>query len=144
MNISKLKTTALIAGLMLASCGQKEPQSGILVDDTKYQTITLEDMASELEVFKIRTDPSVLIGEFDDMQIHDDYIFLSDYERVYCIENDSVIGVLDKRGRGHGEYTNIDRWGYLPGENALYVWNNKSMLYYSVPDFQFIGRKNRN
>ena len=35
MDISKLKTTALIAGLVLASCGQKEPQSGILVDDTK-------------------------------------------------------------------------------------------------------------
>lgn len=141
MNISKLTTTALIAGLVLASCGQKEPQSGILVDDTKYQTITLEDMASELEVFKIRTDPSLLTGECEDMQVHDDYIFLSDYERVYCIENDSVIGVLDKRGRGHGEYTDIGRWGYLPEKNVLYVWNNKSMLYYSVPDFQFIRKE---
>ena len=142
MNISKFKTTALIAGIMLASCGQEEPQSGILVDDTKYRTVTFDEMASELEVIKIRTDPSVLIGELEDMQVHDDYIFISDYDnRVYCIENDSVIGVLDKRGRGHGEYTRLGRWRYLPEENTLYVWDNRSLLYYSVPDFRFIRKE---
>ncbi len=132
---------ALLAGMAVISCKSDIIEGTILVDDTKYETVNLEDMTTELDVYRIKADESLLIGGYEDIKIYDDYIFIKDNDsRLYCIEGDSIISVLNKSGRGHGEYHTLDYWCYSNLRKTLYVHNDESLLCYSVPDFSFTGK----
>lgn len=55
-----------------------------------------------------------------------------------------MISVLNKQGRGHGEYNSLGWWCYSTEHKTLYVENDESLLCYSVPDFTFTGKIEEN
>ena len=72
---------------------------------------------------------------------YDDYIFIlgMSWKTIYCVQNDTVVSVLDASGRGHGEYSYISNFAYSPQEHILYVQGNGKLLRYSVPSMTFIN-----
>lgn len=72
---------------------------------------------------------------------YDDYVFIQGLSshNIYCIQNDTVVGILETTGRGRGEYTTINDFGYSPYEKVLYVSADQKLLKYTVPDFSFVS-----
>lgn len=69
MNAFKSSTAILfLAGITILSCKSDVIDGSIMVDDTRYETVNLEDMTSELELIRIKTDESLLIGRMRDYE----------------------------------------------------------------------------
>ncbi len=69
MNAFKSNTAILLlAGITILSCKSDVIDGSIMVDDTRYETVNLEDMTSELELIRIKTDESLLIGRMRDYE----------------------------------------------------------------------------
>ena len=125
----------LMSGLCMMCCGCGNTSQKVDVDNVETVELTLN---SDIQIIPIRCDTpmdAVLSGIS-----YDDYVFLMGMMRtsIYCVQEDTVVSVLNASGRGHGEYTSINDFAYSPDEKLLYVSADGKLLKYSVPEMEFL------
>jgi len=119
---------------LLYGCGQ--PAKTVDVDNV--ETVELTESNSDAEIIPIRC--GVPMDEILRGICYDDYIFLMGMSRntIYCVQEDTVISILEASGRGHGEYSSINDYTYSKDEHILFVCADGKLLKYSVPEMAFL------
>ena len=117
--------------------------------DNHYSTNVIDlDSVNELELNNDNSDIKVMpikceypMGPIYRAVGYSDYTFLFSRSGsiIYCLKEDSVVSKLDAHGRGHGEYSLINNFGYLEDEKILYINADKKLLKYSVPSMSYLG-----
>ena len=110
-----------LAVLSLLSCSGNKQKTSLLLSDDLIEDVNFEDVACDVQVFSLKS-PYLMKG-IEMFYGIDDLIFgiSEDHRTIYWIKGDSVISVLEKYGRGHGEYTYINDFTYYPHDSILYV-----------------------
>ena len=115
------KIVLALAVLSLLSCSKSKQKTSLLLPDDIIEEVNFEDIACDVQVFSLKS-PCLMKG-IEMLYGIDDLIFgiSEDHRTIYWIKGDSVISVLEKYGRGHGEYTYINDFTYYPQDSILYV-----------------------
>ena len=131
------KTVTLLFFLLIIS-GCREKYSSNVANLDSMEIIELDSTTSEFCFTPIKC--SVPMDGISRTINYSDYSFYLAKSRrqIYCIENDTVIGILESVGRGRGEYVHIEDFCYDEGQKMLYVVDQKKILKYSVPSMVFI------
>jgi len=118
-------------------CGCK--YQGMIVDVDDVEMVELDQIHSDIKIVPIKCDYP--LDYIHRTIVYDDYIFLLGLSRkmIYCVQGDSVISVLDAKGRGYGEYSFINDFSYSEKEKVLYVAGDGKYLKYSIPSMTFLG-----
>ncbi|NLA94665.1 MAG: hypothetical protein GX840_05430 [Bacteroidales bacterium] len=125
-----------ISGLLIWSCVEKDH---IQLPNSITQ-VELEDISSDIQLISVKSSQPMKdvlfyynFGEYD-------FILSSDYRTIYCLEDDSIISVLERVGRGRGEYQGISTFAYSVEDSLMYVvdYNNKLYIYKGF-DYEYIG-----
>ena len=114
------KSILVLAFLSLLGCSGNKSTSILLSDDI-IEEVNFEDIATDIQVFSLKS--SCLLKGIEMFYGIDDLVFgiSEDHRTIYWIKGDSVISVLEKYGRGHGEYTYINDFTYYPKDSILFV-----------------------
>lgn len=132
---SNLFLLAIIGALI---CGCKD--EGILLPDDNIAQVELGEISSDIQLISIKS--SQPMKDILICQSYGNYEFLlsSDYRTIYCVEGDTVISVLNKAGRGRGEYLSINTFAYSTEDSLMYVVENDGkMSIYKGFDYEFVG-----
>lgn len=115
------KSILVLAFLSLLTGCSKNKSTSLLLPDDIIEEVNFEDIACDIQVFSLKS-PYLMKG-IEMLYGIDDLVFgiSEDHRTIYWIKGDSVISVLEKYGRGHGEYTYINDFTYYPQDSILYV-----------------------
>jgi hypothetical protein len=129
----------LVAVLITSNCSKES--SDLVLSEKDITDVELKDISSDIEIYPIKS--SHPMKKVDYYQSFGNYLFLrsEDSRTIYCVEGDSVISILDKGGRGRGEYNLISSFCYSPNDSLLYVFSDDMSLYtYKGLGFDFIEK----
>ena len=115
------KSILVLALLSLLTGCSKNKSTALLLPDDIIEEVNFEDITCDVQVFSLKS--SCLMKGIEMLYGIDDLIFgiSEDHRTIYWIKGDYVISVLEKYGRGHGEYTYINDFTYYPQDSILYV-----------------------
>lgn len=114
-----------LTSVFMCSCGSKTtkvfntPETILLPENI----IEENHLTQEDQVTLIPVKSEVLLKDIGETVCYGDYMFMfsSDRATLYELYKDSVIGVLDRQGRGPGEYINLSSITYSEEDSLLYV-----------------------
>ena len=135
----KLLVLSIIA--LLLSC-EKRSESLITISDDKIEQVLLKAKSS-VKLISIKSEEPMEDLMTSESLGFGDYLFLISYSRIklYCVEGDKVISVLNHRGRGPGEYTDIVSYAFSESDTTLYVYSSDNkLLKYKGFDFKSVGQ----
>lgn len=135
-----LKSAATIIISALCCLAESCSYSTKVVDVDSYDTVELNNQDVDLRIIPIKCD-FPMDALYRSVAI-EDYIFMLNMSMsvIYCVQNDTVISVLNAKGRGRGEYSYISDFTYSSEEKILYVsTDDHRLLKYSVPDMNFVS-----
>lgn len=123
--------------ILLMGCNDK--YSKTVYDPNDAEEIELNHQTSDIKITPLFC--SEPMDGILQAKLYKDYLFLlgDKREHVYCIKNDSVISILNNKGRGHGEYTFIRDMAYDETNSVLYVKAENVILKYRVPSMSYLG-----
>lgn len=131
--------------VLFSSCQKNEQDNLTLetihIDASSARTGNIDELCDSIVIIKLDQNP--ILGTIDNIQISKDYIFLFDKGRfkIFVFDhNGKYINTLDKRGRAPGEYLYILSFYYKENSQELIINDpiSQSLIYYSVPEMQFI------
>lgn len=111
--------------------------------DNDIKEITLEEISSDIQLFPVKYHEPM-----KDILLYLDYeecgfLLSNDFQTIYRMEGDTITSVLEKTGRGRGEYQGIHTFTYSSVDSLLYVVDNNSKIYiYKGRDYKFIKHIN--
>ena len=128
--------------ILLMGCNDK--YSKTVYDPNDAEEIELNHQTSDIKITPLFC--SEPMDGILQAKLYKDYLFLlgDKREHVYCIKNDSVISILNNKGRGHGEYTFIRDMAYDETNSVLYVKAENVILKYRVPSMSYLGELEAN
>lgn len=135
----KLLVLSIIA--LLLSC-EKRSESLITISDDKIEQVLLKEKSS-VKLISIKSEEPMEDLMTSESLGFGDYLFLISYSRtkLYCVKGDKVISVLNHRGRGPGEYTDILSYAFSESDTTLYVCSSDyKLLKYKGFDFKSAGQ----
>ena len=120
----------------LFGCSDKYSDKTLNLDEV--EEIELSSITSDIKITPIKC--SFPMDGIYRMNEYGKYIFLSGISNriIYCLNEDSVISVLNAVGRGYGEYSRINDFTYDENTKILYVNADNKIFKYSVPSMSFI------
>lgn len=133
----KFYNFVLTITVMICSC---IGNNYIQLSDNVVQ-IELEDISSDIKLISVKS--SQPMKDIFFCYNFGDYNFLlsDDYRTIYCLEGDSITSVLEKAGRGRGEYLGISTFAYSIEDSLMYVFDTSRKLYiYKGFDYEYIGQ----
>lgn len=130
-----------LTSVFMCSCGSKTtkvfntPETILLPENI----IEENHLTQEDQVTLIPVKSEVLLKDIGETVCYGDYMFMfsSDGATLYELYKDSVIGVLDRQGRGPGEYINLSSITYSEKDSLLYVCSLGSESFLQI----YRGRK---
>lgn len=126
--------------LLIFSCSCKR---GEIVDVSNPQKCRLEDLSSDLHIIPLEQDDTCSYA-FDpfSIKVYGSKLFMYDAHTrtVRYYDNGILKGILNKLGRGYGEYIDIGTYAYNVNrdEFVLFERNTQKLKYYCCKDFSFI------
>ena len=147
--ITKLLSLNLAMMLLVAvSCSDKKsaPDSNEIFVDFKSESpmvingpednFNYSDYIDSVVYVPLETTDDCLVGEVTDMHFVNDRIFVkSGLYSIFIFGKDGkFISKVSRRGRGHGEYTNMAGWDVNPSNNEISIYSNadKTVYVYSI------------
>lgn len=126
----------ILLSVCLLGCTDKYCEN--ILDLDEVEEIELSPLTSDIEIIPIKC--SIPMDEIYRMNEYGDYIFMfgNSNRVIYCVQEDTVIAVLNSVGRGYGEYSRINDFTYDENARILYVNADNKILKYSVPSMSFI------
>ena len=131
----------LAAALLTASCASNSGKSVIFNDIDAVETVSLDEIASDIEVVPIKADYPLepFLATFGQSN---DFVALDmKLQTVYLVKDYQVVSKLNNVGRGPKEYRNITDMAYFPENHTLYAYtpDRKCIYRYKMPDFKYVG-----
>lgn len=116
---SLLASTCLLFIMSFSSCSDNYPEH--VIDGTSINDVALSVNSPGLEIIQIKS--SKPMKGISDYYAFGDHLFLvsSDCGTVYHVLGDSVISVLERKGRGREEYLRVQCLAYSEGDSILLV-----------------------
>lgn len=68
----------------------------------------------------------------------------NDGKKIYCFDNYELYAIINRLGRGPGEYTKISDFAYNEKKNILYISNDSIILCYDATTMDYIGKRKVN
>lgn len=126
MKTRKMYLTAVLGiAAALCSCGSKQSKTYSMPETILLPEDIIEEvqLTEEDQVTLIPVKSKILLKDIGQTQCYGDYLFMfsSDGSTLYELYKDSVIGVLDRKGRGPGEYISLSSIAYSEEDSLLYV-----------------------
>src|SRR5574344_1116612 len=143
-NMNKLFFFSLSATIVLAGCNRSNT-----VNQNDVEVINLDEVIDVGDLTQIATDFVVMplksnepIDGIEGIKFFGDKAFgrNKDSKKIYCFDNYELYAVLDKLGKGPGEYTYISDFTYNDKKNILYIPNDTVIWCYNADNMDFIGR----
>ena len=140
----------VIVFALLIGCKDTVDESIFLVDASQAVEADLTDVATDFRIIRLKSDEP--IDGISRYFFFDKWILgLSEFEgrgypRVSLFDKEgNLISVLNRVGRGPGEYLGINKIVSLDEENGVlyvdaYMDASMAILKYSVPDFSYLGK----
>ncbi|MCU4177867.1 6-bladed beta-propeller [Carboxylicivirga sp. N1Y90] len=142
-----IKYIYIIFTIALVSC---KPHTSIgkvdiEIDPDVSKKVLLTDLFSDIDVKEIKCSDSLFFGNIDFIKSYGSYIFLQDQFQTKSI---TVINTLNnntyqlkKRGKGPGEYLNLDAFTFDEDNQLIYLYERGiGFNIYNFPDFKHIKR----
>jgi len=134
MIISHWKLNFILICLICFSC--KDPEKTIPslytipVNIKKAKSADFNELFDTESLEKVRLDPEVLLDEIDKFSLNDDFIFVSDNDKLVAFQHDGTFAwQIDRKGKGPEEYTSI-RDFRVSATNEIYIFSGEKILYY--------------
>lgn len=126
--------------LLLSACKKENlPEGVVLIDADDAIEASITDVAENFKVTPLKSaDP---IDGINSLQFCGNKILAPgrNSENLMVFEDYTLAATLSRQGRGHGEYSYIQSYTYLEGQQAILVSNGSSTYMYSYPSMKFIG-----
>lgn len=129
--------------LVTVSCSDKKPAPGnneIFVDFKSESPMVVNgpedifnysDYIDSVVYVPLETSDECLIGEISDMHFVNDRIFVKSGFSIFIFSKDGkFISKISRRGRGHGEYSNMAGWDVNPSNNEISIYSNADETVY--------------
>lgn len=107
-----------------AQSGQSYVPYKINIKDNieNVKSINLSRIGKELKYFPLETKPECLIQKIDKVLFSDEYMFISDYDRLLQFDkNGKFIRQIGSAGRGPSEYINVNDFCINKQEKEIYI-----------------------
>ena len=103
------------------------------------QEVAFEDMATDIRIVPLISDEP--IDGVNSIKCYGSTTLCYSLSgMIYVFEDGKQVAKLDKRGRGHGEYTLITDYVYSPDNKVIFIIDAFTTLHkYSVPDLKYLG-----
>lgn len=156
MKLSIYSCFLLFCACLLA-CSDKSSYEGDAIDipvslikreKTPYPPV--ERIRSNMDTIYLETNDSCLVGNIKDVRVDDDLIFIRTDNRILLFSYEGTfIRSFAHRGRGAGEYLNIQSFDLSPEKEELYIfdrdirkiqvysYNNNYLRTISLEDYPF-------
>lgn len=130
------------AGIM--ACSNYEPYEGDAMElsvpmknreKTKYPPV--EKIRSNMDTIYLETNDSCLVGNIQDARVDNDLIFIRSDNRILLFNYEGkFIRSYSHRGRGAGEYLNMQSFDLNPEKEELYIFDRdvRKIIVYSYDD----------
>ena len=129
-------TISFLSVMLLWGCNQHKYS---VVDLDVVEELELNLQTSEVDIIPIKC--SVPMDGIYRMVENGEYTFLlgNQGDVIYCMQGDTVVSILNAKGRGYGEYIQINDFVYDERSSLLYVNADKKIMKYNVPSMSFVG-----
>lgn len=116
----------------------------------EIEVVNLEDVIEVGDLTQIATDfvvvPLKSDGPIDGFQRikcigSKTFGWNNDGKKIYCFDNYELYAILNRLGRGPGEYTKISDFAYNEKKNILYISNDSIILCYDATTMDYIGKE---
>lgn len=123
----------LLCMATLGSCGDKQGKqdTGVKVHlqmRDEQAPLNLSDVAEKVELVRLETDSSALIGQVDKMIIHDGRLYILDKQRASTVfvytEDGHFLHTIGEKGHAGNEY--IELTDVCVGGDKVYILDNRS------------------
>ena len=125
--------------LILFSCSRNR---GDVIKISNPISCRLEEVSSSIHVIPLeQSDTSSFVFDPFSIKVYGTRLFMFDAHTrtVRYYDDGNLVGVLNKRGRGYGEYIDIGTYAYNVKRDELVIFerNTKKIKSYSCKDFSF-------
>ena len=119
MNMKKIQSTIIIAAALIAGCKSEQNTADIVISDIEAKEYLLTDLASDIQILTLRA--PIPMDEISNFKVYGDHVLIIDKNRTKLFDfyKGNMSSVLDKAGRGPGEYFSIDSYSYDPHSSHL-------------------------
>lgn len=133
--------------LLCNACSENKTENGqieiIKIAERTPANISLSELTTEMEVTKLETADSCLLGIISHLKISDKFIYIKDihFDGIYEFDKEGkYIKRLHKKGMGPGEYVEISDFIIDEAQNTLEIFDMqaKKLLIYRLSDFSFV------
>lgn len=145
--MKKLFLLSISALVLLAGCQRTA------TTPTEVEVVNLTDVIEVGDLTEIATDFVVVplkydgpIDAIEGIKFFDNKAFgrNKDSRKIYCFNDYELYAILDRLGRGPGEYTYISDFTYNMKTNTLYIPNDTVIWCYDATTMDYIGKREVN
>lgn len=133
----------LLAGIIacLTCCKQAGSFDGDVICGDDAVDMPFESVATDISLHVLECDR--LVDAFDAAVIGDNLFVLdSELSQLWCFQDNRLVSTLAAQGRGHGEYSLIADFDYLPENGTLFIVPREAnvVLKYEYPSMRYAGQ----
>ncbi|MEE4115949.1 MAG: 6-bladed beta-propeller [Marinilabiliaceae bacterium] len=133
---------SLLGIIILLSCN-KNDDTGSLYElnlvNLPERELLLSDLVSDIGYIPLEGKDDALISWINGVRITEDLIIVWDYTKIFIYNRKGELkSVIDKRGRGPGEYPSMLDVDIDPESRRLTILSSKSLYSYNIDDGDFI------
>ncbi len=146
MSNKDLLPIIVIVALLISGCKQaaRQDESGYSFSFTDYdKTLPMESVFESVEAIFLDSKDAPLIGKVGKFIMKNDLLYIQDKLNHTILTFDmkgNFIRILDKKGKGPGEYLIINDFELNEFDNTIDVMVQTGVVYQYTLDGQFVGR----
>ena len=145
----------LFALMFLCSCNKRKEEDistveSITINAEKSISAYLDEITDTMQYISLNLPDGVYIGNIDFIKSYAGYLFIYDQFQAKTItivdQFGKFIGQLDRKGKGPGEYLDLEAFAFDSIKNELVIydrWTNQ-LIFYSFPELKYLRRRKEN
>ena len=140
--------------IFLYSCNKRKEDistvESITINAEKSISAYLDEITDTIQYISLNLPDEVYIGNIDFIKSYAGYLFIYDQFQAKTItivdRSGKFIGQLDRKGKGPGEYLDLEAFAFDSIKNELVIydrWTNQ-LIFYSFPELKYLRRRKEN
>lgn len=125
----------ILITLYISGC-KSDNNADIIINNITAKEYLLTDLATDIQILTLRSPEP--IDEASSFKVYGDHVLIIDKDKtkLYDFYKGNLQTVLDKIGRGPGEYFNINSYSYDPLSDFVYIYDrsDQELICYDLKD----------